>query len=158
MLRVCSPKSLYSRYERVIDGPLNELADALCSPDRRFELTAVAELTRDGPCSLIGVAQVLADPNRDTAEYAVLVADRWQNLGLGSALTDYCLTHAHDWGLRRMIAEFLPSNMRMIRILEARAFDLQRDLQEHVVSGQKILADPCSVDGGRGTSNAKDEG
>jgi len=141
MLRQCSPKSLYSRYERVIDGPLDDLASELCCPDDRFEMTVVAELSEGGPCALIGVAQVLADPTRDTAEYAVLVADRWQNLGLGSALTDHCLTRANDWGLRRVIAEFLPSNMRMIRILETRAFDLQRDRQEHVVSGQKILTD-----------------
>ena len=30
--------------------------------------------------------------------------------------------------------------MRMIRILDKRHFDLSRDFQEHVVSGQKLIA------------------
>jgi len=83
----------------------------------------------------------LSDPNHEAAEYAVLVADPWQGRGLGGAITSFCLQIAHEWGIGRVIAEFLPDNMRMIRILEARKFNLHRDLQERVVSGQKVIGD-----------------
>jgi acetyltransferase len=141
MLSACSPKSLYSRYERVVNEPSSELAGRLCCPDLRTELTVVAEICVNGSPLLIGVAQLLTDPAREAAEYAVLVADPWQNKGLGSAFTDCCLRLAHAWGVGRVVAEFLPGNMRFIRILEKRTFDLYRDMQEHVVSGQKLIAD-----------------
>ena len=140
MLGACSPRSLYSRYEHVITEAADELAAKLCHPDPTVELTVVAEVSQEGPFSVIGVAQLIADPGHEAAEYAVLVADAWQNKGLGSAVTDFCLQLAHAWGIRRVVAEFLPDNMRIIRILEARRFDLHRNLQEHVISGQKILS------------------
>ncbi|MBU0595638.1 GNAT family N-acetyltransferase [Candidatus Bipolaricaulota bacterium] len=151
MLSLCSPKSLYSRYERRVGESAEELAFSLCCPDAHCELTVVAEATRGTPLSLmrfdrvsgiplLGVAQLITDSRHEAAEYAVLVADPWQSMGLGSALTDVCLRLAHAWNLERVVAEFLPSNMRMIHILESRRFDLQRTPQEHVVSGHKRIA------------------
>jgi GNAT superfamily N-acetyltransferase len=144
MLSECSPKSLYSRYERVVNEPPSELASHLCCPDLRTELAVVAEVCVNDQLLLIGVAQLLADPSHEAAEYAVLVADPWQSRGLGSAFTDCCLRLARAWGVGRVVAEFLPGNMRIIRILERRAFDLYRDMQEHVVSGQKLIVDGCT--------------
>ena len=141
MLSSCTSRSLYSRYERVVTEPLSDLAGRLCCPDSRTELTVVAETCVSGARSLIGVAQLLADPAHEAAEYAVLVADPWQSKGLGGAFTDCCLRLAHTWGVRRVLAEFLPGNMRIIRILEKRAFELYRDMQEHAVSGQKRIDD-----------------
>ncbi len=141
MLSACTPRSLYSRYERVVTEPLGDLAGRLCCPDPQAEVTVVAETCVNGARFLIGVAQLLADPAHETAEYAVLVADPWQSKGLGSAFTDCCLRLAHTWGVGRVVAEFLPGNMRIIRILEKRAFDMYRDMQEHVVSGQKRISD-----------------
>jgi acetyltransferase len=141
MLSQCSPKSLYSRYERVVSEPPSELASRLCCPDLRTELTVVAEVCVDGSLLMIGVAQLLADPPHEAAEYAVLVADPWQSKGLGSAFTDCCLQLAHAWGVGRVVVEFLPGNMRIIRILERRAFDMYRNMQEHAVSGQKLIVD-----------------
>jgi acetyltransferase len=139
MLSSCTAKSLYYRYERVVTEPLGVLAGRLCCPDPQTEVTVVAETCVDGVRSLIGVAQLLADPAHEAAEYAVLVADPWQSKGLGGAFTDCCLRLAYTWGVRRVLVEFLPGNMRIIRILEKRAFDLYRDMQEHAVSGQKHI-------------------
>lgn len=141
MLAACSRKSLYSRYERIVSEPLTKLAERLCCPDLKTELTVVAEACVNGEQQMIGVAQLLTNPSHEAAEYAVLVADPWQSKGLGSSFTDSCLRLAHTWGVGRVVVEFLPGNMRMIRILESRAFDMYRNMQEHVVSGQKHIAD-----------------
>lgn len=139
MFTACSQESLYSRYERVVTESPDELAAALCSPDPDCERTLVGEICHGSFPTIIGIAQLITDPDHTVAEYAVLVADAWQNLGLGGAFTDVCLQLALDWGVPRVVAEFLPSNMRMIRILDKRQFDLSRDLREHVVSGQKLI-------------------
>jgi acetyltransferase len=145
MLSMCTARSLYSRYERVVSEPLEELAAQLCCPDLHSELTVVAEVHTDGASTLVGVAQLLADPAHDAAEYAVLVSDPWQSKGLGGAFTDCCLRLAYAWGIGRVVAEFLPGNMRIIRILEKRSFDMYRDMQEHAVSGQKRIVDEDAV-------------
>jgi RimJ/RimL family protein N-acetyltransferase len=139
MLSACSRKSLYSRYERQMGETPAELAAQLCCLDLRCELSVVAEIAESNPSSVIGIAQLIADPDRKVAEYAVLVADPWQGKGLGSAFTDFCLRLAHGWGIRCVVAEFLPDNVRIIRILESRTFALHRDMLGHVVSGKKIL-------------------
>jgi acetyltransferase len=140
MLAACSQESLYSRYERVVTDSPDKLAGELCAPDPKCERTIVGEIHHGNFPTIIGIAQLITDSAHTTAEYAVLVADPWQNRGLGSAFTDICLELLHDWGVPRVVAEFLPSNMRMIRILEKRRFDMSRDFQEHVVSGQKVIA------------------
>lgn len=147
MLNSCSKKSLYCRYERVVNEPSDVLASKLCCPDLICERTLVGEIQDGRASAIIGIAQLLTDPAHTVAEYAVLVADRWQNKGLGSAFTDVCLELADKWGVPRVVAEFLPSNMRMIRILDKRRFDLSRNLQEHVVSGQKLITGGGSVEG-----------
>jgi acetyltransferase len=139
MLTACSEESLYSRYERVVSESPDALARELCVPNPQCERTLVGEIHHGSFPTIIGIAQLITDPGHTVAEYAVLIADVWQNQGLGSAFTDACLQVAHDWGVPRVVAEFLPSNMRMIRILEKRRFDMSRDLREHVVSGQKLV-------------------
>ncbi len=139
MLSLCSPKSLYSRYEQLITTSPHEMAEELCGQNSDCNLTVIAEIIDDDASSIIGAAQLLSDQGHEAAEYAVLVADPWQGKGLGGSFTSFCLQVARARGIGRVIAEFLPDNMRMIRILETHEFDLQRDPQEHVVSGQKVI-------------------
>ena len=139
MLTACSQESLYSRYERVVTESPDRLASELCNPDPICERTLVGEIRHGTFPTVIGLAQLLTDPAHTVAEYAVLIADPWQNKGLGSAFTDVCLKLANVWRVPRIVAEFLPSNMRMIRILEKRHFAMSRNLQEHFVSGEKLV-------------------
>lgn len=139
MFAACSPKSLYSRFERQIKERPIDLATQLCSIDGKREIAIVAEIRKGKDQKLIGVGQLLADPDHITAEYAVLVADPWQGKRLGSELTDFCLKVAKRWGVKKVIGEFSPSNVRIIRIFQSRQFQLHRDLQEQIVSGEKIL-------------------
>ncbi|MFC2078528.1 GNAT family N-acetyltransferase [Candidatus Bipolaricaulota bacterium] len=153
MLCLCSPKSLYSRYERIIKATPLEMAEELCGQNPHCDLTVVAEVIIDGAATIIGAAQLLSDPGKKAAEYAVLVADPWQGKGLGGAFTSFCLQVAHAQGIGRVIAEFLPDNMRMIRILEARDFSFHRDLQERVVSGTKMITEEQMNDTPESTGN-----
>jgi len=137
----CSPRSLYSRYERVpVEAPF-ELAKKLCFPAEDSQFTLIAEATIDGSERVLGVAQLLSDPEHQVAEFAVLVADPWQGRGLGARFADRTLELARTWGIRRVIAEFLPENVRIIRIVESRAFRLHRDAGGQIVSAEKEIPD-----------------
>ncbi len=141
MFRACSPKSLYLRFERRLNEISLDQAVQLCSVDHKNEIGIVAEIKEAGSHKLIGLGQLLADPDHGTAEYAVLVADPWQGKGLGSKFTDFCFEIAWRWGVKRVVGEFSPSNVRIIRILQSRGFRLQRDGQEQVVFAEKTLED-----------------
>ena len=55
------------------------MATRYCFIDYDRELAIVAELeAQDGTRKLLGVGRLVADPDRQSAEYAVLVADPWQ--------------------------------------------------------------------------------
>jgi acetyltransferase len=81
----------------------------------------------------------MADPDHEEAEYAALVADRWQNQGLGSLLTDTCLDIARRWGIRRITAETDPNNLRMVAVFKRRGFSL--DQSADVVQASKELSE-----------------
>jgi GNAT superfamily N-acetyltransferase len=55
-----------------------------------------------------------------TAEIGVVVADRWQRLGLGQYLLGQLLSLAYDQGVRQLRAHALAENARVARLLRRR--------------------------------------
>ncbi len=122
MLDACSPESIQLRFRGMVKHT-HELATRYCFIDYDRELAIVAELEeQDGTRKLLGVGRLVADPDRQSAEYAVLVADPWQGRGLSDLLTDYCLEIARAWGIRSVYAETTPDNARMIAVLKQHGF------------------------------------
>lgn len=100
-----------------------------------------AEVEANGARKLAGVGRLVADPDHQYAEYAVLVGDHWQSHGLGGLLTDYCLEIARNWRLRRITAETAPDNIRMLAIFRHRGFELDYSVAQDVVLARKRLDD-----------------
>ncbi|HVA48279.1 MAG TPA: bifunctional acetate--CoA ligase family protein/GNAT family N-acetyltransferase [Pirellulales bacterium] len=139
LLASCSPESLWSRFRGFLKEVTHEMATRFCYLDYDRELAIVAELEVDGVQKLAGVARLVADPDHQQAEYALLVGDRWQSRGLGGLLTDYSLEIARDWQLRRITAETMRDNTRMLAIFRDRGFELDHSLAGDVVLVRKRL-------------------
>ena len=135
----CSAETLHARYRYLFKPPTHVMAARHCFIDYDRELAIIAELDDQGRRQFIGVGRLVADANHETAEYAVLVADAWQNVGLGQKLTDFCLEFARVWGIRRIIAETSFDNYRMLSIFEQRGFRIDRRLADGVVAVEKSL-------------------
>ena len=116
------------------------MATRYCFNDYDREIGIVGEVQRDGQRTFVGVGRLISDPDHATAEYAVLVADRWQNQGIGTQLTKYCMEIAESWQLRQVTAIVGPGNWRMRRIFEGLGFDIDRDTEADVVFARKELA------------------
>jgi acetyltransferase len=80
-----------------------------------------------GEPRLVGVGRLVADPEHQVAEYAVLVSDAWQNRGLGGVLTDTCEEIARGWGLQRMEAQTTADNARMLALFKKRGYTVEPD-------------------------------
>jgi acetyltransferase len=140
LLAACSQESLWFRFRYLFKQTTHEMATRFCFIDYDREIGIVAEIEEDGERKLIGVGRLVSDADHVDAEYAVLIADAYQGIGLGSLLTDYCLEICANWGIRRVVAETSPDNKRMIGILEERAFELDFQPQNDVVLANKMLA------------------
>jgi acetyltransferase len=137
MLDACSPESIHMRFRALVKHT-HEMATRYCFIDYDRELAIVAELeAQDGAHKLLGVGRLVADPDHQSAEYAVLVADPWQGRGLSDLLTDYCLEIARSWGILTVRAETTPDNARMIGVLKKHGFPLTRRVGEGIVVGER---------------------
>jgi acetyltransferase len=76
---------------------------------------------------MIGVVRIIADAWSESAEFAILIADPWQNKGLGSQMMDYMLEIARDKGIMKIYASVLGINTHMVRMFRERGFELKNE-------------------------------
>jgi RimJ/RimL family protein N-acetyltransferase len=91
-----------ARHFAEVDGA-NRYALVALDPEDDQEIVAVVRYDREG--------------RTDKAEYAALVEDRFQGLGLGLGLTRALIEAARKRGIRDLEALVLPENRGMIELL-----------------------------------------
>jgi acetyltransferase len=117
-----------TRYLRFFSG-MQELAQrwlerfSRADPEGDFTLLALA---RDSGAA-VGMAQYSADPYPSRADFAVLVADSWQGMGIGRQLICKLAEVAAKAGFERIEGEVLAENRPMLHLLHSMGFRLRRD-------------------------------
>ncbi len=139
LLGSCSKESIYSRFRYFFFWQSHDVASRYCYIDYDRELAIVAEVGEGAERRLLGVGRLIAEPGRESAEYAVLVQDQWQDKGLGGILTDYCTEIARDWGVRKLTAITTTDNPRMIAVFQRRGWEVRQDLESSLVEVEKNL-------------------
>jgi acetyltransferase len=139
LLGSCSKESIRFRFSSLIKQTTHEMASRYCYIDYDREIAIVAEVEEEDRRKLIGVGRLVADANHEEAEYAVLIADRWQGRGIGGMLTDYCVEVAKRWGVKRVVAETSKDNTRMVTTFQNRGFNINDEQEEDVVLVRKEL-------------------
>lgn len=91
--------------------------------DREMALVAIAGSGSEE--QIIAVARYVQNPDRISAEFAIVVADSWQNLGLGRILLARLLDCARDSGFERIDGTVLAINQGMLRMMEAMGFSVE---------------------------------
>lgn len=97
----------------------------ICSCDYVSEMVLVAESknSRTGEHSILAVGR-LNNLKNSQAEAALLVADAYQRLGLGTELLRRLLDIARDEGIHRILAEMLRDNVAVQRVFKRCGFQL----------------------------------
>jgi GNAT superfamily N-acetyltransferase len=112
-------------YFASVDG-IDHVAFVALDPEEPDEIVAVVRYDRE-------------QSEDEAAEYAALVEDRWQDQGIGIALTRELIGEARDKGVRRFYALVMGENRRMLELL--RHLDLperERQDREHGVKRVEI--------------------
>ncbi|QIS12540.1 GNAT family N-acetyltransferase [Nocardia arthritidis] len=82
---------------------------------------------------LVGVANFIVLPGTRSAEVALVVAAEDQQHGIGTALLRSLAELAREHGIERFVAEVLPANSRMMRLLIDGGFPVTTYRQNGVV-------------------------
>ena len=109
MLGRCSPDTLYRRFHGVTDGHAH-VARVLANIPGQDAYVAWS----GGRC--VGLASMAIDDDGST-HIGVLVEDRWQRRGAGSALTATLVARARQLGVGSLVADVLADNRFIVPLL-----------------------------------------
>jgi acetyltransferase len=125
-----SDRSVYLRYFCTLSlsrRVAHERLLRICFGDYDREIALVAERTDPGTGErqIIAVGRINKLHGKNEAEVAVLVSDRYQNLGLGNELLQRVVQIARDEKLTQVSAEMLPDNRAMQVIMKRVGFQVR---------------------------------
>ena len=126
LLASCSKEAIYHRFRYDFYFDSHEVASQFCFIDYDREIAIVAEHEKeDGSRELIGVGRLIADPDLEIMEYAILITDKWQKKELGFTLTNYCMEIAKLRGIKTLAAETTKDNKPMISVFRKLNFKIR---------------------------------
>jgi acetyltransferase len=96
--------------------------------DREMALVGIVDNTADPARKrIVGVARFIQNPDLESAEYAIVVADDWHGRGLGGLLMRRLADVARRKGLARFDGAVLRENANMIKFVSALGFTVRED-------------------------------
>jgi len=114
MLRRSSKEDVRMRFFGTLKDFDHPFAARLTQIDYDREMAFVA--LKPGSSEVLGAVRLSADPDREDAEYAVMVRSDMKGSGLGYALMSEILDYARATGIRRVFGDVLRDNDRMLRM------------------------------------------
>ncbi len=136
---VCSlsPRSQYFRFFATVAPPSTGLLRALCGAGGAADILLVT----DGQGAIIGHG--MAADEGSASDIGVVVADRWQQRGIGTLLLAALVDRAGGRGIRTLVLDVLPANERMLGIIARRWPSAPRERTPDAIVIRPELADPA---------------
>lgn len=126
-VRSMSHETRYFRFISNIEELTPRMLASLSHIDYDREMALLAVIQRDGQDLLIGTARYIDNFDDQSCEFAVVLGDAFQGLGLASYLMRQLFKVAADKGIRVMKGIVLAENKRMIDFCKHLGFVIQRD-------------------------------
>ena len=130
-----SPETRYQRLlsgRQLLPGELERWTDI----DYAREMALVALATVDGVEQELGVARYVREPDASahSADFAVVVGDRWHGYGIGEKLLRSLLRAAVDDGIEVVTGITLSSNAAMLALAHKLGFKATRERGNAIVT------------------------
>ena len=132
-VRKLSAETKYFRFMNTMRELPPAMVVRLTQIDYDREMAFVATVTEDGQETEIGVCRYAVNPDGESCEFAVVVADDWQHRGLARRLMGVLIETARNRGLVYMNGVFLANNDRMLRFVQSLGFVLSSDPDDSTV-------------------------
>jgi len=141
-----SDQSRRYRFLGQVPHPSDEFIEQLTDIDYADDVALAAVVQDGGGERIVGVSRYAADGTRERAECAVVVADEWQNKGLGTALMRHLIGIAQERGLRVLESTDMSENSEMRELARDLGFHCRSDPEDaHQVIYALPLPGPSGV-------------
>jgi acetyltransferase len=139
-----SEESVYFRYASVLKVSrrvAHERLSRICFIDYDREMAIVGEVDIDGQREIVAVGRLTKLFGTGDGEFALLVADAFQQQGIGSQLLKRLIDIGRKEGLERIVAEILTQNRAMQHLCQQLGFEIERteDFSDPMVHAVKPL-------------------
>jgi acetyltransferase len=124
MFRSLSEETMRMRFFQTIKQIPHETLTRYCNLDYDREIAIVAE-KKEGRKEILGVGRLIAEPGRESGEFAVIVADKYQGFGLGSKLIDSTIEIARDLRLETVYGYIISTNAKMVHLCTSKGFGME---------------------------------
>jgi acetyltransferase len=121
-----SPQSKYMRFMQTLQELTPEMLVRFTQIDYDRELALVAVTEQDGREVEIAVTRYSMNPDGQSCEFALVVADAWQRKGIGSRLLAMLIDAARARGFRTMEGQVLAENDAMLSLVRRFGFRVRR--------------------------------
>jgi acetyltransferase len=112
------------RFFHVIKEATEEMVDQFCDIDYKNEIAIIAEYNSNNKKQNVGVVRLFIDPNQQTGEFAILVADNFQNSGLGTKFMETLIEIGQKMRLKSIYGIVLAENIRMLTLAKEFSFNI----------------------------------
>jgi acetyltransferase len=143
MFQSFSEESIRLRFFQIIKDTPHEVRVRYCNIDYDRELGIVPEIEEESRRKIMGVVRLIIEPDEKTGEVAFVVADPWQNLGLGSKMLDYMIEICKEKNLETIYGIMLADNYRAINLMKKMGFAIEY-LDDGTVKGTLNLKEESS--------------
>jgi acetyltransferase len=123
-VRGLSPSTRYLRFMSALKELTPAMLARFTQVDYEREMAFIATVIDDSKELQIGVCRYATDPDGQSCEFALVIGEAWQGVGLGRHLLRRLIDAAKERGLTRMHGEILASNRGMLDLVTHMGFEL----------------------------------
>lgn len=139
-VRNLSRESRYMRFMQSLRELTPDMLVRFTQIDYDREIAFVAIAREEGMDKEVGVCRYSINPDRQSCEFALVIADAWQGRGLGGLLMETLIDTARSRGLSMIIGEVLAENAGMLRLMSRLGFERQKsEMDDSIVVVTKRL-------------------
>ncbi|CAK0772109.1 acetyltransferase [Gammaproteobacteria bacterium] len=124
-VRGLSEESSFFRFMSILHELTPSMLARFTQIDYDREMALIAITKRSGKEIEIGVSRYAINPDGESCEFALVVADAWQGRGIGAHLMGCLMGAARARGLKIMQGDILSNNTNMLKLVEIMGFTIE---------------------------------
>ncbi len=129
-VRRLSPEARYFRFMHAVEELTPEMLVRFTQIDYSAEMALIATVEEDGHEKQIGVARYVINPDGESGEFAIVVADERQKQGVGSSLMKGLMELARYHRLRTIEGSVMAENRDMLALMCSLGFTITHDPED----------------------------
>jgi acetyltransferase len=128
-----SQESKFYRFMETLNELSPQMLVRLTQIDYDREMALIAVQQELGRERLLGVARYTLNPDGESCEFALAVADEWQHKGLGSRLLNKLIETAASRNIKRIEGEVLAANRKMLKLMQKLGFSITTSPEDYTI-------------------------